>query len=117
MPREKDDNVYLWDMLDSANTIIQFSTGKTFDDYLNDRMLRQAIERNIEIIGEAARRVSEPFKGAHAEVPWRLTVAQRHVLAHEYGEIKHEQIWRVVKMHIPTLVAQLKTLLPTPPTP
>ena len=59
-------------------------------------MLRGAVERHLEIIGEAANRVSPDFQANHPEIPWRRIIAQRHVIAHEYGEIKHELIWKVV---------------------
>jgi uncharacterized protein with HEPN domain len=69
-------------------------------------------KRAIEIIGEAARRVSETVKSSHPEIPWQKMVAQRNVLAHEYGEIKQERIWLVATTHIPELVRLLKPLLP-----
>ena len=115
MPHEKTDAALIWDMLDAARAVDQFAKEKTFDDYLSDRMLRSAVERQIEILGEAARRVSDTFQSAHPEIPWRIIIAQRHVLAHEYGEIKHERIWRVVIQHLPRLATQLSPLIPKPP--
>jgi uncharacterized protein with HEPN domain len=70
------------------------------------------VERQIEIIGEAARKVSDPFKAAHPEIPWRKIIAQRHVLAHEYGDVDPRLVWRVASVHIPALHAQLRELLP-----
>lgn len=78
-------------------------------------MLQLAVERCVEIIGEAARNISAPFKGAHPEIPWRLIIAQRNVLAHEYGEVKQDRMWSLAQNHIPILVAQLEPLLPSPP--
>ena len=104
-------------MLDAAKAVVEFVTGRTFHDYMNNRMLRGAVERHVEIIGEAARRVSAAFQGAHPEIPWRKIITQRHVLAHEYGEIKHELVWKVVTVHIPDLIAKLQKLIPPPPTP
>ncbi|MCC6424792.1 MAG: DUF86 domain-containing protein [Phycisphaerales bacterium] len=115
MPHEKTDAALIWDMLEAAHAVDQFAKGKTFDDYLSDRMLRSAVERQIEILGEAARRVSDTFQSAHPEIPWRIIIAQRNVLAHEYGEIKHERIWRVVVQHLPRLATQLSPLVPKPP--
>jgi uncharacterized protein with HEPN domain len=103
---------YLWDMLDATRAVRQFVSGRTFQDYLKDRMMRGAIERNIEIIGEAASKVSAPFQDAHPEIPWRRIVAQRNVLAHEYGEIKHELMWRVATVRVPELIANLEPLTP-----
>lgn len=68
----------------------------------------------MEIIDEAARKVSVQFQQEHADVPWRKIIAQRHKLAHEYGEIQDEILWRVVMVHVPELLRQLETMTPTP---
>ena len=74
-----------------------------------------AVERHVEIIGEAAGKVSKPFQNAHPEIPWRRIIAQSHVLAHEYGEVKHELMWKVVAVHVPRLINALEPLVPSPP--
>jgi uncharacterized protein with HEPN domain len=103
-------------MLAAARAVETFVKGRSFDDYLNDLMLRSAVERQIEVIGEAARKVSKEFKAKHAEIPWRAIQAQRHVLAHDYGEIKPERIWRVATMHVVDLIGQLAEFVQeTPP--
>lgn len=117
MPAERDDPAYLWDMLTAARAIVGFVQDRDYDDYLADLMLRSAVERQIEIIGEAARCVSKELQNAHTDIPWRPIQAQRHVLAHEYGEIKHDRIWRVATVHIPALIEQLEPLVPDPPEP
>lgn len=115
MPADRDDRACLWDMLTAARAVQTFVERRTLGAYLADLMLRSAVERQLEIIGEAARRVSKPFQDAHPEIPWRPVQAQRHVLAHEYGEIKHERIWRVATVHVPELIKQLAALLPELP--
>lgn len=114
MSGEKNDLAFLWDMQDAAKAIEQFIKERTFHDYLNNRMLRGAVERHLEIIGEAANRVSRVFQENHPEIPWRRIIGQRHVLAHEYGELKQELIWKVATYHIPELIRQLETLIPQP---
>lgn len=115
MTAQRDDNSYLWDMLAAARAVESFVRGRTVADYLNDLMLRSAVERQVEIIGEAARHVSAAFQATHSEIPWRPIQSQRHVLAHDYGEIRHERIWRVATVHIPELIRQLEPLVPPPP--
>lgn len=110
MSPEDRDHAYLWDMLDSARTIKGFISGLTFTEFENDRRLQLAVERLLEIIGEAARRVSPEFQNAHAEIPWKKIIAQRNVLAHEYGEIKLERIWMLISENIGELISQLKAL-------
>jgi uncharacterized protein with HEPN domain len=100
-------------MLDAALAIQQFVEGRSFQDYVRDRLLRNAVERNVEIIGEAARRVSAQYQASHRDVPWRAIISQRHVIAHEYGEIDDVRWWAVATKFIPTLIADLKPLIPT----
>ena len=73
-------------------------------------MMQAAIERKVEIIGEAARLLSKEFKDAHPEIPWKGIVGMRHVLAHEYGEIKQDRMWTVATVHVPRLLPQLERL-------
>ena len=115
MPDERLDVSYLWDMLEAAKTIVRFTQGVALEGYRADLMLRLAVEREIEIIGEAARRVSDSFRTAHPDIPWQRIIAQRNVLIHEYGEVDHERLWRLVVEHIPRLVEQLTPLIPPPP--
>ena len=114
LPVERD-SAYLWDMLDSAHSACEFTAGVPFDSYKRDRKLQLAVERAVEIIGEAARRVSEEYRLAHPEIPWRSMIAQRNVLAHEYGEIKHERMWLLVTEHLPALIHDLEKLVPPIP--
>ncbi|MHC4392282.1 MAG: HepT-like ribonuclease domain-containing protein [Planctomycetota bacterium] len=67
---------------------------------------QRAVERSLEIVGGAARKVSAEFEEAHPEIPWQAIVAHRHVLAHEYGEVSQDLVWRVVEVHTPALIAR-----------
>jgi len=111
MPPDRD-KVYLWDMLKAAQGVASSLRGLNFAQYAADENLRLATERRVEIIGEAARRISPDLKGAHPEIPWRLIVDQRNVLIHAYDEIETERIWALVQQDIPRLVEQLEELLP-----
>ncbi len=78
-------------------------------------MRQMAVERAMEITGEAAARVSAEFRAAHPEVPWRAIIGQRNVLAHKYGEIEQDRIWTVATTDIPHLIGQLEPLIPPLP--
>lgn len=104
---------YLHDMLQHARGVSRAVTGRTLQDYVRDEDLRLAVERRIEIIGEAARHVSSVFQDAHPEIPWRKIIAQRHVLAHEYGEIEEEIVWAVATVSIPELINLLEPWVPS----
>ena len=111
MQPEKRDAGYLWDMLDAAQTVEQLTSDQDFSQYSNDRRTQLAVERSLEIIGEAASKVSGSFRDAHPEIPWRQIIGQRNVLIHEYGEIKQERIWKVVRENIPQLIELLKEFI------
>lgn len=111
LPDERDAG-FLLDMLRHAQGVARAVEGRTFGDYAADEDLRLAVERRIEIIGEAASRVSDAFREGHPEVPWRKIIAQRNVLAHEYGEIEDEIMWGVAMVSIPELVRLLEPLVP-----
>jgi uncharacterized protein with HEPN domain len=112
MPPERDP-IYLWDMLNAARGVVSSLEGQTFEQFTSDENLRLATERRIEIIGEAARRISAEFKDAHPEIPWRLIVDQRNVLIHSYDEIEEERIWGLAEQDIPQLIEQLEKLITT----
>ncbi len=119
MPRDRnepgEDAAWLLDMLTAAQAVQSFVAGRTFEQYTVDLLFRSAVERQVEIIGEAARGLSEAFKDAHPEIPWRPIMAQRHRLAHEYGEIDDALIWNVATVHVPRLIEQIEPLTPRPP--
>lgn len=119
MPRDRKDPLadaaWLLDMLTAARAVQSFVAGRSFAEYAGDLLLRSAVERQVEIVGEAARGLSKAFKAAHPQIPWRAIMAQRHRLAHEYGEINDALIWRVATFHLPRLIEQIAPLVPPPP--
>lgn len=108
---QKDDGRIL-DIVLAAEEITDFVRAKSYQDYLNSSMMRSAVERQVYIIGEAARQLTESFKTAHSSIPWPNIVGARNILAHEYGRVKHEIMWEIATVHAPALAAYLKPLLP-----
>ena len=102
-------------MLDAARGIVASLEDLALEQYQADDNLRLATERRIEIIGEAAGRISQAMRHAHPEIPWRQIIAQRHILAHEYGEIDNELIWAVATTHVPQLITMLEDMVPPAP--
>jgi uncharacterized protein with HEPN domain len=78
-------------------------------------LLLSAVERQMEIIGEAARAISAGFKSAHPEIAWAKIGATRNILAHDYGMVKDDILWRIAAVHVPELLAQVRPLVPPPP--
>jgi uncharacterized protein with HEPN domain len=114
-PEDRDPGL-LGDMLAFALEVDDFCAGVSLDNYLESIDVRRKTERSLELVGEAAKRVSSTFQAAHPEVPWRRITGLRNVLAHAYGEINDATVWNVAKNEIPGLVAVLRTLVgPEPP--
>lgn len=115
MPLSKRDPANLLDMLEASKKVQHYLKNKTFEDFLRDEMMQDAVERNIGIIGEAARRISEELKQEHPEIPWRKIIAQRNVLIHEYDDIDYKEIWVVATLHLSRLIDQIRPLIPPLP--
>ena len=115
MSLETRDAAYLWDILDAARAIMQFVSASSYEEYIGNRMLRGAVERHLEIVGDAAGNVSIAFRKAHQEIPWTRIVGQRNILIHEYGEVDNSLVWEVARMHIPDLITKLEPLVPPAP--
>ena len=113
MRPEERDAAYLWDMRDAARTARDLVAGMNLQAFLEDRRTQLAVERALELVGEAARRVSAGLREAHPELPWRSIVGLRNVLVHDYGEIEPARVYAVVVRDIPPLLAALEPLLPS----
>ncbi|MBI4559427.1 MAG: DUF86 domain-containing protein [Candidatus Hydrogenedentes bacterium] len=105
----------LWDMLTYAKEIQSRVSTMTFEMYLADSDRRLATERRLEIIGEAAKNHSQRFIDQHPTIPWRAIIGMRNVLAHEYGEIRHERVFHTAQQSIPELIRGVEALLAPPP--
>src|SRR5437016_617142 len=115
MPIDIKDAARLNDIVKAAAAIAAFIQGRTEDQYDDDLMLRSAVERQVEIIGEATRAISDSFKKAHPEIPWKKIVSTRHILAHDYGMIKNDILWRIATVHVRELLEEVLPLVPPPP--
>jgi len=111
MPHNDRDASFIYDMVDSARSVQEMTRAVAFSAFVQDRKLYRAIERELEILGEAANRVSHGLKEAHPEVPWTKIVGTRHRLAHEYDEIQLAIIYRIATVHIGELLPQLERIL------
>jgi uncharacterized protein with HEPN domain len=83
------------------------------DDYAANRMMQRAIERSLEILGEAANRLPKSFQAAHGEIDWGRVVGLRNVIIHCYDEVEDEQVWQIITVEVPRRLAQVKPLVPS----
>jgi uncharacterized protein with HEPN domain len=102
---------YLWDMLEAARETRQLLHGYTLDQLLADARTRRALERTLEVLGEAANRVSAPMRLDQAQIPWAKIIGQRNVIAHGYAAIDHSRLFRTVTQDLPDLIADLERMV------
>lgn len=112
MQPEDRDAAYLWDMLQASREVESMIEDHDLIAFLDNIILVRALERGIEIIGEAARRISSSYMEQHPEIPWRQIIGQRNLLAHEYGQINHEMLYKTAVDDIPELILKIEKLLP-----
>jgi glutaminyl-tRNA synthetase len=106
----KDDSVYLLHILDSAKRISDY-TREGHAAFLADRMAQDAVVRNIEIIGEAVKHLSEAIRAASPDVPWKRIAGLRDEVIHRYFQLDLNIVWQVVEHHLPALVARVETIV------
>ena len=104
------DMSYLWDMRKYALEITGFMDGVVHTKFVENRMIRYAVERLLLIVGEAANHVSKEFQAEHPEIEWAQIVGLRNILAHEYGEVKVDKIYLAATKAIPALLQKLEPL-------
>lgn len=108
MQRDKE---YLVDILDAARLAVQYVQGKDLDGFINDIQCQDAVIRRLEIIGEAARRVSDEIREACPELPWHKMVGMRNVMIHEYNDVDLSLVWDTVRSRLPGLILALEGIL------
>ncbi len=108
----KDDLVYVGHMLDTARKVLSRVKGKSRRQYDEDENLRLALAHLIQVLGEAARRVSTDFQEAHREIPWNEIIGMRHKIVHDYLELDEDIVWEVVTTDLPLLAAALDRIVP-----
>jgi len=106
----KDDTIYIQDILHETANIQNFVKGLDKEGFLKNELVRRAVERSIQIIGEAARGVSQKFRGRHPEIEWRNIVAMRNFITHAYGEVDYAMVWEVAQRDVPALESKLKEI-------
>jgi uncharacterized protein with HEPN domain len=109
---QQHDDIRLQHMLDSAEEAVEFAVGKSRNDLDDDRKLLLAIIKSIEIIGEAASKVSEARKAEDENIPWKDIVGMRNRLSHGYFDVNLDIVWQTVKTDLPNLIKALKKIIP-----
>ena len=107
----KDPRVYLAHILECILKIERFTqVGRVV--FLRDELVQDAVLRNFEVIGEAAKRLDDTYRADHPQIPWRAIAGLRDVLIHKYEGVNLEQVWNIVEKDLPGLKKSIEVLLP-----
>ena len=106
------DDLLLLDMLIAAEDARSFVRDVSWEDFRRDKLRQYAVRMAIQVVGEAARAVSEPTRAAHPDIPWPQVTGMRHRLVHDYRNIDMVRLWETVQVSLPELIAVLRPLFP-----
>ncbi len=108
----KRDEVYLLDILEAARLAISYVKSVTEEEFIRDTQCQDSVIRRIEIMGEAARRVSAQGKVAQSDIPWGEMTGMRNLMIHDYDGVDLKIVWNTVKQDLPRLIALIEPLVP-----
>jgi len=101
---------YLGDIKEAIESITIYTQGLTFDEFTQDRKTQDAVIRNLEIIGEAAKNISAHLKKKYSQIPWKKFTGLRDKVIHHYFGIKYDIVWQV-KEELPEIISQIEKIL------
>ena len=106
------DEAYLLDILIAARKALRFLEGMSWEEFQQSELHQNAVMQPLEIIGEAARRVSQQTRDAHPEIRWEEMIGMRNRLIHEYFRVNLKTVWDTVHNDLPSLIALIEPLVP-----
>ncbi|MDX1994349.1 MAG: HepT-like ribonuclease domain-containing protein [bacterium] len=109
---KEDDLIRLRHMLEAAHTVAMFAAGESRASLDNDLKLTFALVHAIQIIGEAAFKISKESRDEQPQIPWSKIIGMRHVLVHDYFDIDRDLVWSTVTKSIPDLIGELEKIVP-----
>ena len=107
---EKNDLTFIEHILESINAIKEFSKDTPKEELISSRLKQSAIVREIEIIGEAVKNISESLKNKHKEVEWKEIIGTRDKMIHHYFGVDLNIVWEIIKKDLPILGKQIKKI-------
>lgn len=108
----KDDLIRLRHMLDAAREAVMFAKNKTRSSLESNRMLTLSIVKDLEIIGEAASKMTKETREEFPQIPWMNIISMRNRLIHAYFDINLDIVWKTVVEDLPPLIAELEKIAP-----
>jgi len=106
----KDDKVYITHILESIALIEQYTKKVSWEKFKYAWPIVDAVVRRVEIIGEAANKISKEFKAKHKDIPWIDIIGMRNFLIHEYFDVDEKEVWYTIKKDLPALKKKLNLI-------
>jgi uncharacterized protein with HEPN domain len=103
----------LEDIIESANKIMAYTDGLSFEQFLLDGKTVDAVVRNFEIIGEAANRLPEEIKEQHPNIDWHRIRGFRNRIVHDYMGIDYKIVWLIKDNFLPSMISEIRSILPS----
>jgi uncharacterized protein with HEPN domain len=107
MSRKRRDKEYLADLVEAVQRIIDYTVELTYEEFLADRKTQDAVLRNLQVIGEAVKKLSPHVKQAHPHLPWKQMAGMRDKVVHDYFGINYDIVWTLAKEELPALMPSL----------
>ena len=106
------DSGYMLDMLKAGHRILLKTERKTADDFFGDEDLQDIVIRQLTIMGEASRKISDTTKDLYPDIPWQKAYGMRNRLVHDYRNVDQEEVWRTIRDDIKEIVRLIEPLVP-----
>jgi len=111
MSERRSPDLFLLDMAVAAEKILDYSSGISFEELSCDELRKDAILRNIQVLGDAAKSLPPKFKSVHQEIDWKGISGLRDIITHQYFRVDWSLIWTAIGADLPLLASQLRQLV------
>lgn len=107
----RDYRLYLDDIGDSIRKIKEYTVNASYNEFINDAKTIDAVIRNLEIIGEAVKKLPDQIKTKHPDVDWKAIAGMRDIITHQYFGVDYSEIWKAIEEDIPVLESKIKGII------
>lgn len=111
MSKNRRDTDYLHDIEEAIQRILDYTAGLTWQEFINDKKTQDAVVRNLEVIGEATKNLSEAIRAKYPKVKWQDMAGTRDRLTQHYFGVNQEIVWQIIEQDLPELIVQIKQII------
>jgi len=108
---KRTDKLLLEDIIEAIDNIIEYTANITVEEFMANKITKDAVTRNFEIIGEAANKLSKEFKDINSHIDWQGLIGFRNILIHDYFGVDYNIVWNIKTNHLPSLKEKISHLI------